>query len=161
MNVSIIDLIVLAAFIYAGYLGFKNGLILSLALLIGLALGVWGAKRFSDYAADWLLKNFEINIPTLSFALTFVVILLLVYLLGKLLEKTVSMLLLGWANKIGGILFSLGKAILILSICVYLFEQINIDYKFVSKADLDHSVSYPILQKIESLLMPKINALKV
>ena len=161
MSVSIIDLIVLAALIYASYLGFKKGLIVSLALLIGLALGVWGAKKFSDYASAWLLKTFDINIPTLSFALTFLLILLLVYLLGKLIEKSVSMLLLGWANKIGGILFSLGKAILILSICVYLFEQINQDQKLASKVELEQSVSYPILKKIEEFILPKINAFKV
>ena len=70
--------------------GFKKGLFVALAGLIGLVAGVYGAVYFSGYAAGFISVWFdwsEAATNLAAFAVTFLAIVLLVSLAGKFLTK--------------------------------------------------------------------------
>ena len=101
-----IGLLVIGAFGF--YKGFKNGILIELTTLLALILGFYGAQHLSSYTARILNEQFHWNPENLylvAMGLTFVCIVVGVYLLGKALTKVASMILLGGINKIlGGIL---------------------------------------------------------
>ena len=114
MDFSYIDLVILIPLLYGMYKGFTKGLILSLATLLGLFLGIYGGVKFSHITAQFLLRYFEIDVPLIAFSVTFLMLLVGVYLLGKILSKFIDVLALGFFNKVAGALFGVSKVVLIL-----------------------------------------------
>ena len=49
-----IDIVILACFLPAIFIGLKNGLIRQLVALAVVVLGIWLAVRFSDVVAAWI-----------------------------------------------------------------------------------------------------------
>jgi len=154
MDIVAVDIVVVVSLIYAMYHGYTKGLIISLASLAGLVLGVWGAIKFSGFTAKYLLEEFEIEIPLLAFALTFIVILLGIYMLGKAVEKAVNVLSLGLFNKVAGAVFNATKMTLILTVIFVLFNQVNTKYSLFDQSKLTSAYSYPYLKIIQDNLMP-------
>ena len=160
MEINYFDLVVLIPLIFGMYKGFTRGLILSLATLVGLILGVWSGVKFSHVTSKLLFDKFQIDIPLLAFAVTFLGVLILMYFLGKLLSKFIDILALGLLNKLGGALFSAFKTILILTVIMLFFENVNNNFKLVDTAILDSSLFYPFLQDISKYVFPYFNDLK-
>ena len=160
MNFSYIDIIILVPVLFGLYKGFTKGLILSLATLIGLFLGVYGGLEFSHIASKYLVENFEIDIPLVAFGITFLVIIIAVYLLGQLLSKFASALSLGLFNNIAGAIFGALKTILILSVLLFFFENINQTFHFVPNEVIESSMLYGFLKDIMDMVFPYFEELK-
>ncbi len=160
MEFSYIDLIILVPILFGLYKGFTKGLILSLATLVGLFLGIYGGVQFSHITSQYLFEEFEIDIPLVAFAVTFLVIMIGVYLLGKLLTKFVDVLALGIFNKIGGALFGAGRMILILTVLLLFFENANATFQFVEPELIDKSQLYGILKDSSAVIFPYFEELK-
>lgn len=156
MNIGAVDIVVVVSLIYSMYNGFSKGLIISLASLAGLVLGVWGAVQFSGITGTYLSEHFDVQIPILSFAVTFIAILFGVYFLGKLVEKVVDILSLGFLNKIGGLLFNGIKMSLILAVVFILVNQVNTKFQLFDTARITSAYSYPYFKIMEENLMPLI-----
>lgn len=160
MDINYFDLVVLIPLLFGMYKGFTKGLILSIATLVGLILGVWSGVKFSHITSELLFDKFQIDIPLLAFAVTFLGVLILMYFVGKLLSKFIDILALGLFNKIGGALFSAFKTILILTVVLLFFENVNNNFKLVDTATLDGSIFYPFLKGISKYVFPYFNDLK-
>ncbi len=86
-----LDIILCIPLIWGLYTGFTKGVIIQMASLLALILGVYGAIVFSNLTQGILTSNFQIDnkyIPIISFATTFIAIVIAVHFLGKVLEKT-------------------------------------------------------------------------
>ncbi|MCT4615996.1 MAG: CvpA family protein [Marinifilaceae bacterium] len=132
---SAIDVIIVIPLVWFLYKGFSNGLIIELTKLSALILGIFGAINFSDYTADVLMSRFEFNpqyIGVVSFAITFIGIIILVHFAGKALDKMIDAVALGTLNRLLGMMFGLLKAVLIVSMIVYFFDSINTKFDMVS-----------------------------
>ncbi|MFT6716679.1 MAG: membrane protein required for colicin V production [Saprospiraceae bacterium] len=156
MDIGVVDIIVIISLIYSMYHGFTKGLIISLASLAGLVLGVWGAVKFSGFTGQLLSDKFDIHIPILSFALTFIAILFGIYFLGKLVEKVVNILSLGFLNKAGGALFNGVKMMLILTVAFVLVTQVNSKFDLFDDSKITSAFSYPYLKILEENLTPLV-----
>lgn len=120
-----LDIIIIIPFLWAAWKGFSKGFIIELCTLMALVLGIYGAIKFSDIIADYLIKNFNTDtemMPLIAFAITFIGIVILVHLFGRLLEGVIKMAALGLVNKIAGALFSIAKYALIISTLIYLSQ---------------------------------------
>lgn len=110
----------LIGFIVLGLIrGFMNGLFVEIASLIALVAGVYGALHFSNYAATFIDENSQWDEQTVNitaFAVTFVIIVLVIALAGKALTKLADFAALGIVNKLLGALFGAVKITLILSV---------------------------------------------
>jgi membrane protein required for colicin V production len=101
---------------------------LALFSIIALIIGLAAALKLSTLVASWLSGNSSIAskwIPFVSFALVFIGIVMLVNWTGQIIQKTIETLLLGWANKIGGILLYLVLYTIIFSILLFYGIQLH------------------------------------
>lgn len=156
---SFIDIVFAVLLCYALYKGIKNGLFVELASLIALVAGIFVAIKFSylvknilETKVSWEPKYIEIT----AFALTFILVVVIIYLSAKLLTKIADFAYLGWINKLAGALFSVLKTILLLSVVILLFEKININNTLVKQETLDESIFYNPTKAISAFLYPKI-----
>ncbi len=151
---SKIDIILAIPLLWGAFIGFKKGLILELASLVGLILGIYGALKFSDFTAQQLSEHFEIStewIGLVSFLLTFIAIVVAVFLLAKILDKALKMVALGLVNRLLGLLFGLVKYALIASVLMYFFQNLNQQFSFVSDSFIEESFLW---QPMEMIIKP-------
>jgi membrane protein required for colicin V production len=144
-NMSQIDIILIIPLLWGAVMGFKKGLILELASLVGLILGIYGAIKFSDYTAEKLVQYVEITqewLGLISFLVTFIAIVFGVFLLAKSLNKALKLVALGTVNRILGLLFGTLKFALIVSIGLYFFENMNRKFEVVEKDFAKESMLY-------------------
>jgi len=160
VDFNYVDLVVLIPLLFGMYKGFTKGLILSVATLVGLVSGVWVGVKFSHLTSEVLFEKFQLDIPLLAFAVTFLCVLIGIYFIGKLLSKFIDMLALGLLNKIGGAIFSAFKTVLILAVVLLFFENINNNFHFVDTTMLDDSILYPFIKTVSKYVFPYFNDLK-
>ena len=106
------DIIIIIPLLWGGYKGFKKGLIIEVASIVALLLGVWGGIKFSSISANYLGDMFSISeklMPLISFALTFILIVIAVFAVAKLIQKVVKVVALSTVNKVAGAAFGILK----------------------------------------------------
>ena len=84
-----------------------EGLILSVASMVGLVGGIWAASHFSAWWRSTPHVTWSVNSLHMALALTFLLVVVTVHLLAKLLEKMLDLVALGLVNKLAGALFGL------------------------------------------------------
>ncbi|UNY99965.1 CvpA family protein [Zhouia spongiae] len=138
--------IVLGGLILFGFVrGLMKGLFIELASLVALILGIYGAIHFSYFAGDYLREKLDWDeqyINLTAFAITFVVIVFLVYLLGKLLTKIAHIVALGLLNRILGGVFGGLKIIIIAGAILVFIDRSNNIFSFVDEKAMEESVLY-------------------
>jgi membrane protein required for colicin V production len=156
---SVLDIILSALLLFGLVRGFMKGLFVEVASLVGLIAGVYGAIHFSYYAANILESKVswdEKYINIVAFAITFVLIILIISLAGKALTKLADFAALGIINKLLGGVFGALKIGLILSIVLMIFSRMNKSIPFVSEAELKSSILYEPVKTIAPLIFPDI-----
>ena len=141
------------------YKGIKNGLLIEIASLLALVLGVYGAIHFSFYAANYLNERTDLEPATLNliaFAITFLVIVLVITLAGKLLTKLASIIMLGILNKILGGAFGLLKSAFILSVLLMFIGSITERLNLINAETKESSVLYPLVQPLAPAILPNV-----
>ena len=154
-----LDIILCALLVFAFYKGVINGLFVELASLISLLLGIYFAIKFSFIMKEILMGFVKWNpntIQIVAFALTFIVVVSGIHLLGKFLTGIANFAFLGWLNKLGGGFFRVLKTVLIVSIVFSVFEKINYNNFLAKKETLDNSIFFNPIQKIAGFVFPSI-----
>ena len=154
---NFIDVFIAVILIWFGYKGFKKGLVFELVSVIALALGVYGGLKFSDTTAEYLTSYIDseyLNIT--SFTVTFLVILLLVFAAGKVVEKIINMIALKLINKVLGAFFGIIKMTLILGILITIIESYDSKMNFIPRETKEHSMLYKPLLEISGKILPEI-----
>ncbi|MBL4663253.1 MAG: CvpA family protein [Flavobacteriaceae bacterium] len=153
----ILGIILLLAFIS----GFKKGLFVTLASLIGLIAGVFGAIYFSDFAGGYLSHWFDWSdkmTKLASFAVTFVIIVIIISMAGKFLTKIADFAALGLLNKLLGGGFSTLQYAFIISICFMFFNSTNITGYVISEEKKSESILYAPVASLAPLVVPHVMA---
>jgi membrane protein required for colicin V production len=157
---SLLDIILLVIFIFAGFRGYKKGFIGQAAALLGLLLGIWGAIHFSDFTARFLTEQFSLTTPYLSliaFAITFAGILVGVHFLGVLVEGIFKLAFLGLANKLLGVMFSVLKTALILSVILLLIGKVSNRISIIPDKFGEKSILYGPIERFAPRIFPYLN----
>jgi len=155
-----IDLVFAILLLWAAYRGYTKGFIVQLATLAALLLGILGAVMFSDFTSELIIKKFDVSgqyLPILSFALTFIVIVIAVHLLAKMLNKLVDAIALGIVNRLLGVLFSVLKIAFIVSIILVLVNKIDNKYNFIPNDTKENSLLYKPLSNFAPMVFPYLN----
>lgn len=155
-----IDIILVILLALAAISGFRKGLVVELASLAALILGIWGAVEFSYITSEFLVENFDwqwdhLNIA--SFIITFVVIVILVHIVGSTVNKLVETVMLGFVNKLAGLIFGILKSALILSIILVVFDKIDEDMNILSEDTKAESRMYEPIRNLAPTIFPFIN----
>lgn len=139
--------------------GLRKGLFVELASLIGLIAGIYGAIHFSYFVGDWLFEKTswsEQAIQLTAFAVTFIIIVLIVSLAGKLLTKVASFAMLGALNKLLGAVFAVLKYAFLLSVILMFIDAANRQIAFIGNDTKENSILYALVQPIAPALLPSI-----
>lgn len=156
---TILDIVLAALLCFGLVRGFLKGFFVEVASLIALIAGIYGAIHFSYYVADLLMDLVDWNEKTtnvVAFAITFIIIVLVVALAGKALTKLADFAALGFLNKLLGGIFGLLKIGLILSVLLLIFEKMNNTITFVDEEHTKDSILYKPLKSLAPLLFPII-----
>lgn len=144
-----IDIIILLFLLYGAFRGFAKGLIIEVATLVGLVLGVYVAIRYSPFS-EGILRDF-LNVSSryisyIALAVTFILVVIVVYILGKLLTKLVDVIALGLVNKLLGTLFGIAKYFVIVCVILMITHALNEKFQFLSEETRQKSLLfYPFL----------------
>lgn len=118
------------------------------------------ALRYFDthsVITEWVSKYLSASeqvLKLVSFILILIGVFIVLGLIGRLLEATFKFVMLGWLNRLLGLVFSLAKALLILSMIIVAFNSLNNTFGFVNKEVLDGSILYPPLKDLADTIFP-------
>ncbi|MFT3982162.1 MAG: CvpA family protein [Ferruginibacter sp.] len=124
-----IDIVFFILMLLAVFKGYSKGFIVALFSVAGFILGLAAALKLSSYVASQLSDTFNTSgkwLPVISFLLVFIGVLLLVRLGAKLLQSSVEMVMLGWLNRIAGILLFALLYSIIFSVFLFYAVQMNL-----------------------------------
>lgn len=148
----ILDIIVAVILILAVIKGYRQGIIIALFSVIAFIIGLAAALKLSVVVADYIGQVVKISdkwLPIISFALVFLIVVLLVRLGARFIQRTVEFALLGWLNRLGGILLYAGLYILIFSILIFYADQLG----FIKPETKSESATYAYIQPFGPKLM--------
>ncbi len=155
-----IDLVFAILLLWAAYRGYTKGFIVQLATLAALLLGILGAVMFSDFTSGIIIKKFDVSgqyLPIISFAVTFIAIVIGVHLLAKMINKLIDAIALGIVNRLLGVLFSVLKIAFVVSIILVLVNKIDSKYNFIPDETKDNSLLYKPLSNFAPMIFPYLN----
>lgn len=147
----LVDIIGLFLLVWGCFKGLRNGFVVGVFSFLAFIIGLAAALKLSTVAAAYLGSNTNIGerwLPFLAFALVFLLVVFLVRLGAKAIEGLLRVAMLGWLNKIGGVLLYVLLYLFIFSILLFYAEQLHL----IKKETLSSSVLYPYVQP----LAPKI-----
>lgn len=159
---NIVDIILLICFVPAVVQGFRKGFISQVIAIVSIIAGAWVSFRFTSEASVWIgqyIQGSEQMLKVVSFALIFIAVIVVLALLGKLLEGAVKLVMLGWLNRLLGVVFSLLKAGLIVGLGIMLFCSLNNTFGLVSEEVLGESVLFPPLKNMAYTVFPYLKEL--
>ncbi|MBL7734008.1 MAG: CvpA family protein [Chitinophagaceae bacterium] len=152
-----IDILFLIAMAMAIIKGLRQGLIVALFSALGWIIGLAAALKLSAVAAGYLEHSLNTSsrwIPVLSFAAVFIIVMLLVRLGAGILQKTIELGMMGWTNRIGGIILYVLLYAIIFSIILFYAEQL----KLINEETMASSRAYAIIKPLGPLVIDGIGA---
>lgn len=151
-----LDIIIAIPLLWGIIIGFKKGLVIEIASLIAILAGVYGSIHFSYFISDYLNLSSPYA-PIISFAITFLLIVIIIFILAKILEKSMNLLALGFLNKLTGAFFGLLKIAFIISIIILLFNKLNVGNLLIKEDTKKESLIYPYVTVIAPFIIPKLD----
>jgi membrane protein required for colicin V production len=139
-----------------------KGLFVELASLLALIAGIYGAFHFSYFIGSYLIDYVdweEKYISIVAFAITFIAIVIVISLLGKMLTKMANFASLGFLNKLLGGVFGFLKLGVILSILLLLLDTLNSNLPFVDKEFTKESILYEPVRDLAPMLFPNFTTI--
>ncbi len=157
------DIIIAAVLVWAFYSGYKKGIVHMIISLLAIVIGIYAAIHFSymvlDYIADFMHKD-KSELLIIAYILTFVIVFLLMHFVGKILDKFLDAVALGFMNKIAGGALSVGIRVIVLSLALWMFDQANQIYPLVKQKTLDNSTLYNPIKDLSPVILVGLEKLK-
>jgi membrane protein required for colicin V production len=143
--VNFLDIFALIALGWGAYKGFKNGVLIEVAGLIGLVIGFWAGMRLAFLFADYYRDHFHLPekwIPAIAFFTAFAIGIGAVYLAAWAATKLLQTAQLNLPNRLAGGVFGVLKW----GFLVGAFFTIVGTSQILSPETTDGSKSYAILK---------------
>ncbi len=141
----ILDLVFAVILILAVLKGYQRGLIVGLFSLVAVIIGLAAAIKLSAVVAGYIGKTVKVSeewLPLISFAIVFLIVILLIRLGAKAIESAVEVALMGWVNKLGGIILYVAIYTIVFSVLLFYAEQMEL----IQPETIGKSVTYSFVQ---------------
>lgn len=125
----IIDLVFAILLCLAVFKGYRKGLIVGLFSYLALVIGLAAAMKLSSVVAGkigTIVKLSDKWLPVVAFAVVLLGVILLVKWLAKLLQFSVEKIMLGWVNRLGGIMLFAMLYIAVYAIFLFYLNQLHL-----------------------------------
>ena len=159
---NILDIILLICFVPALVQGLRKGFISQVIAIISIIAGVWLSAQFTAPVSAWLtqyIQGSEQVLKVVAFALIFIAVIAVLAVIGRILEGTMKLIMLGWLNRLLGAVLSLVKAGLIVGLVIMAFCSLNNTFNLVSEEVLNGSVLFPPLKNMAYTVFPYLKEL--
>lgn len=153
----LIDVIALGLLALSVFKGFRKGFIVAVFSFLAFIVGLAAALKLSAAVAQYIGGNVNISqrwLPVIAFLVVFFIVVLLVRLGAKMLEGVVQVAMLGWLNRLGGIIFYILIYFFIFSILLFYAQQLHL----LKPETTEASVTYPYIQPIGPKIMNILGA---
>ncbi len=140
-----LDFIFAVIIVFAILRGYQRGLVVGLFSLVAVIIGLAAAMKLSAVVAGYVGKAVKVSdewLPIISFAGVFLIVILLIRLGAKAIESTIEVAMLGWVNKIGGIILFAAIYTVVFSVLLFYGEQM----KLIQPETIHKSVTYSFIQ---------------
>jgi len=151
---KILDIIILIAIIWFAFKGFKSGFIGSLFAILALIAGGWASVHFPDFACSFFSWTGELK-GLLAAGVTFIVVVVVVFFIGKLCKSMINLVLPEFIDKLLGLVFGGGKVLLLVGILFYLVDNVDVNEKILTSDRKQASFFYTPSTKIVQLFLPQ------
>ena len=155
LPLPIIDIILIVILIWGAISGFKKGLVLTLASFVAIIAGALSAYYGADAIAselsikvDWSEKQ----IAVVSFAIVFLAVVVMVYILARVIEGTLKLVALGLANRVAGAVFGIAKNALIMTFIIFGIKGFG--KGLLPENAADECVVYPVVESFAPFVLP-------
>ena len=141
----ILDLLLAVVIILAVIKGFQRGLIIGVFSLVAVIIGLAAAMKLSIVVAGYVGEAVNVSdewLPVISFALVFIAVVLLIRLGANAIERTVEIVMLGWVNRLGGVLLYAAIYIVVFSVLLFYAEQVDL----IRPETIEKSLTYSFIQ---------------
>ena len=146
---SFLDLILGIPLLYGLYTGYSKGIFRQIAGIIGLFVAVFFGLKYSHFIGQFLSSAGVTSgkvAPILSFAIAFLLILIIINLAGKFLQKLSKSIGVGFFESLLGAFLGLLKFYLILIVLLFFTVKLNNKFDFFSAQTLKESIIYPYFE---------------
>ena len=154
-----LDIVLAIPLLWGLYKGISKGIVKELSSLVALIVGIYGAVHFADSIHPYLKEQFSIEssfVPIVSFAITFIMIVLLVRLIGILLDKVIKMAALGVISKLLGGIFGVFKTAFIISGLLLVINTFDYYLKLIPVDQKKASILYQPISEMIPSIMPNV-----
>ncbi|MBW6491414.1 MAG: CvpA family protein [Lentimicrobium sp.] len=156
---NIIDAVIFISLIIAAITGFFKGFIISVASFVGFLLGIILSFRFAGSVQQLLIEITGSEgryLYFVGFLICFALVVVIVQLIGKAIEKIVKAVALGFLNRITGAGFGVLKSLLIFSALIYALAYIDPKNRLITPEQQKNSLFYQPLEKLLPSILPFI-----
>ena len=140
--------------------GLRKGFVRQLAGLAGIILGTYCAYQLSLWLTNWWSGHFDINsnvMQIILFIILATIIFALVIWLSIMLDKMLKLALLGWINRLLGMLFGVLNIVVIFGALSYAIHSLKLSGIEFLGNDLAKSKVYNMLVSFADFMFPYIN----
>lgn len=150
---NVFDIIVYLALAWALFNGWRRGFLLQMLSLVAVVAALYFAAQYGNELER--LTSIEVGMPGIAgFIVIFVAALLLISVAAYMLRAVFRFAGLGMADTLLGMLFSVAKAMLIVSVMFSWFASVNKSYEWVSKSKVEESRWFEPVKGITVKLTP-------
>jgi membrane protein required for colicin V production len=141
----ILDIVFVIVLVLAIIKGYRRGLIVGIFSFFAIIIGLAAAIKLSAVVAGYIGQAVKISdqwLPVISFAAVFLVIVLLVRLGANFIQRTAEVAMLGWVNRLGGIILYAALYMAVLSVLIFYAGQVHL----LKQPTIERSSTYSIVQ---------------
>ena len=143
----LIDGILVILLVLAAIKGYQRGLIVGIFSFLAILIGLAAAMKLSAVTADYIGQSVSVSrswLPFISFVLVFIVVVLLVRLGANLIQKTVELGMMGWINRLGGVLLYVLIYVTVYSIVLFYAVKLEL----IKQETINSSAAYVYISPV-------------
>lgn len=146
------DIVIALILALGAFSGYRRGFLLELFFLLAVILGVFIGFKLMGAGVDYLAREFNADkamLPYISFAIIFIIVLVLVSLIGRIIKDSVDKTFLGKMDAFAGAALGLLKFAFGISVMIWLIEAFEIS---LPEGWKEGSSLYPMAAKVAPML---------
>lgn len=161
-EMGVIDIIIVCCFLPAIFVGISKGLVRQLVAICVIYFGITLSLKFTDLVSTFIserisLEGFWVNL--ISFIIIFAIVAVAFTILGKIITKIIKVSLLGWVDKLLGVILALFISAIIVSTLIYFIDSINTLLQAVPAEKLEESKFFTPLLNFAKSIFPHLGKL--
>ncbi|MEM9672144.1 MAG: CvpA family protein [Bacteroidota bacterium] len=148
------DLAIAVILFLGAYRGYKKGILLEVVALVGFVVAIITALHLLPQSTAWLMSQFDSEsnlLPVAAFILTFIVVVVVFTMAGRLLKSVIHLTPLGFADELLGAALGVVKWAFVISLLLAALDWAEVEIDTLSQGYL-----YSYIRPFSSLVIDQI-----